>query len=36
MRSNTVKGPSKETGRLLSNMISSLKLRFEISNVKAE
>ena len=30
------KGPLGEIGRLLSNMISNVKLKFEISNVKAD
>ena len=30
------KGQSGEIGRLLSNMISNVKLKFEISNVKAD
>ena len=29
------KGPSREIGRLLSNVISNVKLKLEISNVKA-
>ena len=30
------KGPSREIGRLLSNMISNAKLTLEINNVKAD
>ena len=30
------KGPSREIGRLLSNMINSVNLKLEISNVKAD
>ena len=36
MRSSTVKGPSREIGSLLSNMISNVKLKLEISNIKAD
>ena len=30
------KGPSREIGKLLSNMITNVKLKLEISNVKAD
>ena len=30
------KGPSREIGRLLSNMISNVKLKLEISNANAD
>ena len=30
------KGPSREIGRLLSNMINNVNLKLEISNVKAD
>ena len=34
MRAN--KGPSREIGRLLNNIISKVKLKLEISNVNAD